>query len=91
MRFFEFKMEIDQGLKKGPPYPREQRDAVKAMQQRLEALGYSVGSTGIDGMYGPRTAKAVAAFKKDNQIIGDGNSVSSKDIAKLQTAKKVIF
>ena len=89
MRFIEFKMEIDQGLKKGPPYPREQRDAVKAMQQKLEALGYSVGSTGIDGMYGPRTAKAVAAFKKDNQIVGDGNSVNTKDIAKLQTAKKV--
>ena len=36
-------------LTSGPPYPREEMDAVKALQTKLEELGYSVGNTGIDG------------------------------------------
>ena len=47
------------GLEAGPPYPPEQTDAVKQLQKALQSAGYSVGSTGVDGKYGPRTAKAV--------------------------------
>lgn len=74
----------DTGLKSGPPYPPEQADAVKTLQKGLEALGYSVGSTGIDGKYGPRTVRAVRAFKKDYKIDGDGMSIPPEGIAKLQ-------
>ncbi len=77
------------GLKAGPPYPKEDMEAVKALQTKLEALGYSVGNTGIDGKYGPRTSRAVAAFKKDNNIKGASGEVSAKDMASLKTAKAV--
>ena len=76
-------------LRSGPPYPPEQTEAVKAMQSRLEELGYSVGSTGIDGKYGSRTSSAVRAFKKDNNLSGDGLSMSGADLEKLKTAQKV--
>jgi peptidoglycan hydrolase-like protein with peptidoglycan-binding domain len=76
-------------LEAGPPFKPEDVAAVKALQARLEELGYSVGSTGVDGKYGPRTAVAVAAFKKDNSIPGDGQSMGASDLEKLKTAKKV--
>lgn len=80
-----------QGLEAGPPYPPEQEDAVKAMQRRLEELGYSVGSTGIDGKYGPRTSRAVVAFKRDNNLqnTDNGRSMSAADLEKLRTATRV--
>lgn len=37
-------------------------DDVKTLQQFLEARGFSVGDTGVDGKYGPRTHRALAAF-----------------------------
>jgi putative chitinase len=91
MRFNEFKIiEADEGgLEAGPPYPPEQTGAVKQLQRTLIKLGYSVGSTGVDGKYGPRTTKAVRAFKKDNKIKGDGLSVSASDLGKLASAKPV--
>tara|TARA_B110000114_G_scaffold144406_1_gene153177 strand:- start:1027 stop:1890 length:864 start_codon:yes stop_codon:yes gene_type:complete len=82
--------DIAQGLEAGPPYPQEQVDDVKALQTRLEKLGYSVGSTGIDGKYGPRTTRAVAAFKKDNNVTpATGNNVNPTASATLATATKV--
>ena len=66
------------GLQAGPPYPPEQKDAVKQLQKALQSAGYSVGSTGVDGKYGPRTARAVKAFKKDYNIQGNGQDVDSK-------------
>lgn len=77
------------GLTAGPPYPPEESEAVKAMQARLEELGYSVGSTGIDGKYGPRTTRAVRAFKQDNSISTPANNMSSAELEKLSTAEKV--
>lgn len=79
------------GLQAGPPYPQEDMDAVRALQTKLEDLGYSVGNTGIDGKYGPRTSRAVAAFKKDNNIADadNGRSMSSQDLSALDTAEKV--
>jgi peptidoglycan hydrolase-like protein with peptidoglycan-binding domain len=80
---------VDDGLTAGPPYPSEQLDAVKALQARLEELGYSVGSTGIDGKYGPRTQRAVAAFKRDNNISTNSTAMARQEIAVLDTAKRV--
>jgi peptidoglycan hydrolase-like protein with peptidoglycan-binding domain len=68
------------GLQAGPPYPPEQTDAVKQLQKALQSAGYSVGSTGVDGKYGPRTAKAVNAFKKDYKIQGNGQEVDAKSL-----------
>jgi peptidoglycan hydrolase-like protein with peptidoglycan-binding domain len=71
------------GLKAGPPYPPEQYAAIKKLQKELEAIGYSVGSTGIDGKYGPRTTRAVRAFKADYKVDGDGLSISAEGLTKL--------
>ena len=94
MRYNEFKLkeqetESDTGLEAGPPYPQEDTARVRSMQRKLEQLGYSVGSTGIDGKYGPRTTAAVRAFKQDNDISGDGLSMSDSDLEKLSTAEPV--
>jgi peptidoglycan hydrolase-like protein with peptidoglycan-binding domain len=84
MRFHEFKLtDTDAGLTSGPPYPPEQYNAVRTLQKNLEAIGYSVGSTGIDGKYGPRTVRAVRAFKKDYNLDGDGINISPQGIATL--------
>jgi len=53
------------------------------MQGDLERMGYSVGHTGIDGLYGPRTAAAVTAYKKANGLSGDGKSISTQDAANI--------
>ncbi len=57
--------DMEGGLESGPPYPQDQVEAVKELQTELERLGYSVGSTGIDGKYGPRTSRAVRAYQRD--------------------------
>jgi len=59
------------------------------MQSKLEDLGYSTGSTGVDGMYGPRTARAVRAFKKDYDIDGNGLSMSRPELETLYNAEPV--
>lgn len=75
----------EEALTAGPPYPREDMDAVKALQQKLEDLGYSVGSTGIDGKYGPRTTRAVRAFKQDYNVPGDGLTADAATMQKLDS------
>jgi peptidoglycan hydrolase-like protein with peptidoglycan-binding domain len=77
--------EVVDGLKAGPPYPREETymNAVRDLQRKLEKIGYSVGDTGIDGKYGPRTTRAVAAFKKDYEISSSALSVSTKELETL--------
>jgi peptidoglycan hydrolase-like protein with peptidoglycan-binding domain len=72
--------DMSAGLQAGPPYPPEQTDAVKQLQKALQSAGYSVGSTGVDGKYGPRTARAVKAFKKDYKIQGNGQEVDAKSL-----------
>jgi peptidoglycan hydrolase-like protein with peptidoglycan-binding domain len=91
MRFNEFRIieAEDKGIKAGPPYPAEDIENVKTLQRKLQQLGYSVGSTGIDGKYGPRTTRAVRAYKKDNNISTDGTSLTSSEFAQLLKAKPV--
>ena len=83
----EPEVEEADGLQAGPPYPQEDRDAVRNMQTKLEELGYSVGNTGIDGKYGPRTTRAVRAYKIDFNVDGDGRSISSEQLQQMQTAQ----
>jgi peptidoglycan hydrolase-like protein with peptidoglycan-binding domain/SH3-like domain-containing protein len=45
-------------------------DTVKSMQQRLIALGYLTGTA--DGNFGPKTALALIAFQKANDLTADG-------------------
>lgn len=88
-------------LKKGPPFPIEDRKAVSELQKKLSDLGYSVGPTGVDGKYGPYTAAAVTAFKNDYKLTGDGNlfaqadqetlgKVVSGEIAQVEKPTKVV-
>lgn len=45
---------------------------VKIMQQKLISKGYSCGSCGVDGSFGPATLSAVKKFQKDNGLEVDG-------------------
>ena len=54
-------------IKKGSTGP----DVVEC-QQDLIQLGYDVGRTGADGIYGQKTADAVTAFQKDHGLTADG-------------------
>ena len=45
---------------------------VKALQRLLFADGYSLGSAGDDGDYGPRTERAVKNYQTDHKLITDG-------------------
>jgi predicted chitinase len=58
-----------------PPYPGtvlrqgSKGTNVRVVQQRLSDLGYSLG---VDGNFGPGTAKAVVAFQQKNSLGNDG-------------------
>lgn len=45
---------------------------VKTLQRLLNALGYSVGSAGVDGSFGPATDTAVRKFQKAKGLTVDG-------------------
>lgn len=44
---------------------------VEAAQMRLKQMGYFVGK--VDGINGPRTSNALAAFQRDNGLMATGN------------------
>ena len=50
----------------------DEGDHVKAMQILLIGRGFSCGSTGDDGDFGPATEKAVLAFKKEAGLAENG-------------------
>lgn len=52
----------------GKPYTRG--DDVRAVQLALESRGYETG--GVDGVYGPKTEKAVRAFQQAARLAVDG-------------------
>jgi len=45
---------------------------VRIIQSKLMAMGYSVGNTGIDGLYGPMTKGAIKRFQDDYGIQANG-------------------
>ena len=45
---------------------------VKELQHKLAALGYDIGSYGVDGVFGSATKRAVLWFQKDHQLSQDG-------------------
>lgn len=47
-------------------------DDVWQLQKKLLALGFAVGSKGVDGKFGPETERAVKAFQKASRIKVDG-------------------
>lgn len=48
-------------------------NSVKALQNLLIGYGYSCGSSGMDGSFGPATVKAVKAYQKDKKLTVDGS------------------
>ena len=47
-------------------------DSVTAVQDALIKLGYDVGKTGADGVYGSKTTAAVKQYQKDSGLKSDG-------------------
>jgi len=45
---------------------------VTDLQRRLKLLGYDLGSTGVDGILGPKTADAVKEFQQDRGLRASG-------------------
>lgn len=79
---------LDTDLEVGPPYPKELMDVVKDMQRKLVSLGYPVGVTRVDGKYGMRTARAVRAWKQDNNIRpGTGFIMTVDNLNQLDKSK----
>ncbi len=50
--------------------PGSRGQPVRDVQAVLQSLGFYNGA--IDGIYGPRTASAVAAFQRSQRLVGDG-------------------
>lgn len=59
-------------LKYTEPFMRG--EDVTNLQRALERLGYNVGSTGADGIFGQGTLKAVEAFQKKKGLEVDGKA-----------------
>jgi hypothetical protein len=47
-------------------------DAVRIVQDELLSLGYDLGTSGADGVFGDHTAQAVKAFQRDHGLTPDG-------------------
>jgi len=54
------------GLSQKSKGSMEYQKSVESMQIGLMLLGYDLPVHGVDGLFGPETARAVRAFKKDN-------------------------
>lgn len=69
-----------------------QGEEVRKLQQTLTDAGYSVGSAGVDGIYGPDTASAVRQYQRANGIaesgVADENTLSSLYTPKTTTAQQ---
>lgn len=60
---------------------------VKKLQQALVNAGYSVGKSGVDGIYGSSTAAAVKAYQKANGLSVDGIA-GNKTLSSLYGSSK---
>lgn len=76
----------EQVIKNTGTYPANLTPQVKKIQTQLQRLGYDVGTTGIDGKFGPRTEKAVRRFQQDNGLRVDG--IVGPETVKALTATK---
>lgn len=56
---------------------------VQLLQAKLTLLGYDLGSYGVDGDFGSKTAEAVKAYQKDRGLTADG-VVGAKTWAALE-------
>ncbi len=63
-------------------------DDVRHLQERLLEMGYDVGRT--DGVYGPRTARAVAAFQREVGLYPDGGCGPQTLHALRRLGRKVV-
>lgn len=63
----------------------EKGEAVRALQLELVRLGYAVGEA--DGVFGPRTAAAVAALQARESLIGDPGKYRTLWAPQLAAAK----
>ena len=61
---------------------------VETMQMALVLLGYQLPKFGIDGKFGPETARAVEAFKKDNTTLNEASSELRGDLKSLGYKEK---
>ena len=65
---------------------------VTSLQRELQGLGYNVGSTGADGIYGQNTAAAVRNFQRDyglqvDGIVGDQTMSALRQLRPTQVAQ----
>ena len=70
---------LSQSLQRG-----DRGDDVRTMQSLLVKAGYSVGSTGVDGIFGSRTENGVRTFEQANNLTVDG-IFTQEDYAVLLT------
>lgn len=63
------------------PAPKK---TVRYAQTALKQLGYSIGE--IDGLWGPRSARAIRAFEKDQKITSANGHLSPLNINRLEKA-----
>lgn len=75
--FMAIRWIISDGESDGEVLPRDLKrdhvgDDVKLLQLDLIAMGYSLGSYGADGDFGPNTEEAVKAFQTANGLTPDG-------------------
>ena len=63
---------------------------VTLLQTKLIQLGYDVGGTGADGVYGAKTEAAVKSFQKDHGLVADGIT-GPRTWEALQTGKGTRF
>jgi peptidoglycan hydrolase-like protein with peptidoglycan-binding domain len=61
---------------------------VETMQMALVLLGYKLPKFGIDGKFGPETARAVEAFKKDSAILNEASAQLRSDLKSLGYKEK---
>jgi hypothetical protein len=61
---------------------------VETMQMALVLLGYQLPKFGIDGKFGPETARAVEAFKKDSATLNEASSELRSDLQSLGYSEK---
>ena len=62
--------------------------SVETMQMALVLLGFQLPKFGIDGKFGPETARAVEAFKKENNVLNESSSQLRSDIKSLGYKEK---